>query len=276
MLLEIPRHNVKSYKQLDDSISQVVELTDYISEELPLQIALSKQGTGTKAKNHVITMRTPGQDLELAYGFLLTEGIINSKSEILKVETHSDRLIILLAEATTYDLTVAQRNVFTSSSCGVCSKTSLGDVYKESHYLPYSSTLKINAQKLYGIQNISRKEEGIFDKTGSLHSAVLLNKDLKYLGKWEDVGRHNAMDKLVGSSMITGNFPLTDQVALLSGRISFELVQKAAMAGIPMIIAKGAPTSLAIEEAYAQSICLVGFSKDKSFNVYSGFERIVD
>ena len=276
MLLEIPVHKVKSYKQLDDLISKVVEIKDYISEELPLQIALSKQGSATKARNHVITMRTPGQDLELAYGFLLSEGIINSRSEILEVDCQPDKLIILLAEATTYDLSTAQRNIFTSSSCGVCSKTSLGDVYKESHYLPYSSTLKIKARELYGIQNLFRKEEGIFDKTGSLHSAILLNSELSYIGKWEDVGRHNAMDKLIGSSVLTNNFPLTNHVALLSGRISFELVQKAAMAGIPMIIAKGAPTSLAIEEAYAQSICLVGFSKDRSFNVYSGFERILD
>lgn len=274
---EIPVFKVKTYvKSEAENTFEVNEKEDFISQESPLQISLRKSQQSELSENVVITMRTPGQDTALALGFLLSEGIISSYNEIVSIKVNENKIDILLAEASSYDLKSVERNFFASSSCGVCSKTNLGDIQKDSHYLPFSSNLRVQAPKLFGIQKKIMEQEGMFSKTGSMHSAALLDSELNFIGKWEDVGRHNALDKLIGHSLMNDSFPLSENVLLLSGRISFELVQKASMAGIPFIIAKGAPSSLAIEEAYAQSMCLVGFAKNRSFNVYCGFERIIE
>lgn len=273
----IPVYQIKSFKKdkTNECITSKVK-DDFISDEVPLQIALKKSSEGQLTQNLVITMRTPGSDIELCIGFLFTEGIIKSYDEIISVKQQDNKLEVLLAEANSYTLHSVERNFFTSSSCGICSKSSLKDIEKETSYLPFTSTLKLNAKDIFGIQNRLHKNKGIFESTGSLHASVLLDNNLNIVNKWEDIGRHNSLDKLIGHSAIKGDLPLTNSVLLLSGRISFELVQKAAMAGVGIIIAKGAPSSLAIEEAYAQSMSLIGFTKDLSYNVYCGFERIME
>ncbi len=270
----IPTFEIKTYKKKDKNHFSSTSIIDFVSEEKALQIVLRKNENSLKSQNFVVSMRTPGNDEAFVFGFLFTEGIIKDKNEVLEIKNKDNRIEVLLSQENDYTLNSVTRNFFTSSSCGVCSKKNLTDLESETNYLPYSSTLKIEAKKIFGIQEIIFQEKGIFEKTGGMHSAVLLNDSLEFIERMEDVGRHNALDKLIGSAFMKDHFPLTNSIALLSGRISFELVQKSAKAGIPIIIAKGAPTSLAIEEAYAQSICLIGFCKDKSYNVYCGSNRI--
>ena len=274
--LKIPTFTIKTFSKEDDNIFTITEKQDFISEELPLQISLKKNASATKSQNFVISMRTPGNDIEFVYGFLFTEGIIQDANEIVHIEQFENKIEVLLSENNYYTLDSVQRNFFTSSSCGVCSKTQLSDIESETNYLPFASKLRVDAKNLFGIQEKIFEGTGMFEKTGGIHSAVLLNSELQFVERMEDVGRHNALDKLIGSALLNNNFPLSEHIVLLSGRISFELVQKTSKAGIPLIIAKGAPTSLAIEEAYAQSISLVGFCKNNTYNVYCDFDRIID
>lgn len=274
--IKIPTYKIKTFSKDTPSTHSYSEKLDFISEEVPLQISLRKNANSSKSQNFVLSMRTPGNDEEFVYGFLFTEGIIKEAKEIVQITHFENKVDVLLSDDNYYTLNSVTRNFFTSSSCGVCSKTQLSDLETETNYLPYSSKIKVDAKNLFGIQQKIFDEKGIFEKTGGIHSAVLLDSSLQFIGRMEDVGRHNALDKLIGKALMENRFPLSDNILLLSGRISFELVQKAAKAGIPIIIAKGAPTSLAIEEAYAQSLSLVGFCKNKTFNVYCGFDRIID
>ncbi len=275
-MLKPPIYKIKAYKLIQDESTFSTEKEDFISEESALQISLKKGLNSSLSQNFVISMRTPGNDIEFTYGFLFTEGIIQSKDDIEEINTEENKIIVSLSQGNSYQLNSIDRNFFTSSSCGVCSKTNLSDIDLETNYLPYHSTLKIESKKLFGIQEKIFDKEGLFELTGGIHSAVLLDMDLNILERMEDVGRHNALDKLIGLFLMKDNFPLSNHIVLLSGRVSFELVQKTSKAGIPIIIAKGAPTSLAIDEAYAQNISLIGFCKDRSYNLYCGFDRIIE
>ncbi len=266
-------YKIQTFYKERSNIS-VQKRTDFLSNEAPLQIMLKKNSLDVKSYHFVVTMRTPGSDKEFVTGLLFNEGIIQSSEDIVQIDIKNKIVEVLLAEANPINLKTLERNVLSTSSCGVCSKTNLKDVNTDTIYLPYMSRLTLDSNLLFGIQNKITDQEGLFDLTGSMHSAVLLDKNLNVLKKYEDVGRHNALDKLIGYSVQENLMPLSQHVLVLSGRISFELVQKASKAGISIVIAKGAPTSLAIDEAYAQSICLIGFMKNNSYNVYCGFDRI--
>lgn len=248
----------------------VVEAIDFIAVEEPLEITLVYESeTGKNEKSIAITMRTPGNDSELATGFLYTERIINSSTQIVKTEIKSNdpnRILIYLEKGFIPDIKKLQKNFYTSSSCGVCGKSSIDAVLQEiepvqMHPLNISaSTLKILPERVETAQSI-------FKQTGGIHAAALFNLKGDLLILKEDVGRHNAMDKLSGA-MLKSEINPDETILFLSGRASFELLQKAAIMKIPVVISVGAPSSLAIEIAEEQNICLAGFLRKEKFNLY--------
>jgi FdhD protein len=226
--------------------------TDQIVVEDPLEIVIN-------GRNLSVTMRTPGNDEELAAGFLLTEGIITNRSQILSIAGAGNRVEIQLD----HDPEIAPRLTMTSA-CGVCGKASLDELFK--HGCPtVRSKFQISPEALLRLPGALKDAQLVFHRTGGLHAAGLFGPDGTLHEIREDVGRHNAVDKVIGA--VLGQ-DLSDRLILVSGRAGFELVQKAAMAGIPMLAAVGAPTTLAVETARAAGMTLVGFLRDDRFNVY--------
>jgi len=289
-----------------DSMSQVsVEkvagrnsrmVLDQLAVEEPLEIQLTYGSSNERqTKSISITMRTPGNDFDLAAGFLMAEGVIqnandfdhiayashtvsesaqfpllaganrpNSKQNIVRVH---------LATHVTVRLASLQRNFYTTSSCGICGKASLLSLHT---VCPPRATnnFRVDAQMLSSLPSRLRSSQGVFDRTGGLHGAGLFDSTGKLLALREDVGRHNAVDKLIGSEFLADRTPLQERVLLLSGRASFELLQKSLMGGIQMVAAVGAPSSLAVDVAREFDITLIGFLRDDHFNIYHGSERI--
>ncbi|GAB2792517.1 formate dehydrogenase accessory sulfurtransferase FdhD [Rhabdobacter roseus] len=256
---------------------EALVLTDTLAVEEPLGIALL-HGPARQRKNLSVTMRTPGQDEELALGFLFTEGIIRRYDEVQELR-HDDhhQLTVILREDVSLDLPTLERNFYTSSSCGICSKASVDAVRTLSTFsLPADapSTWTVTPDWLHQLPERLRQQQALFAQTGGIHAGALFEPGGSLLLLREDVGRHNALDKLVGNALQAGQLPLQNQVLLLSGRASFELIQKAAMAGIRFVAAVGAPSSLAVELAQEMDLTLVGFLREDQFNVYHGLERI--
>ncbi len=241
---------------------------DYVAVEEPLQIRLDD-------RDLVITMRTPGHDRDLAAGFLFTEGLLQQPSQIANIrEDWRGTITIALAPGVEIDRDSLARNFYLTSSCGVCGKASIDSLrIAGCRCLPSGQPL-IDAASLHHLPNELRRVQAIFERTGGLHAAGLFNAAGKALSTREDVGRHNAVDKLIGAAFLENRVPLSDHILMLSGRISFELVQKAVMAGIPVIAAIGAPSSLAIETARRFNVTLIGFLRDRRFNVYAGEARL--
>jgi FdhD protein len=242
-------------------------------------------------------MRTPGHDFELVAGFLLTEGIVSDSadiSEISYVTGHSnevrstsvapnstvlpyqpERNVVRVELATDVTVTMAnlERNFYTTSSCGICGKASL--LALRAVCPPRApNTLKVAVNLLYSLPERLRAGQDVFERTGGLHASGLFDSDGHLHSIREDVGRHNAVDKLMGAEFLDDNIPLRDRILLLSGRASFELLQKALMSGIPMVVAVGAPSSLAVQVAKEFDITLIGFLRGDHFNVYNGAARI--
>lgn len=244
--------------------------------------------TTVSSKALSITMRTPGNDQELAAGFLFTEGIISDASEILGFQESSlgDTLTVELRNFDAVDLRSLDRHFYTTSSCGVCGKSSIDAVKTQCKIALAPENLKVSASQLLEFPELLRKQQSAFDFTGGIHACALFSADGKLHALREDVGRHNALDKLIGSFLIPSTtsigsgesahsaIPLTNFILLLSGRASFELVQKAGMAGIRCIAAVGAPSSLAIDLAEELGITLVGFLRQSRFNIYAHPHRI--
>jgi FdhD protein len=248
---------------------------DYIAVEEPLEISISKSSVYPKSKHNIsVTMRTPGQDLNLAAGFLLTEGILSHKNQILTHAASDNRINIEVHPDTPLDMNKLQRHFYTTSSCGVCGKASIESIKTIEDYTPTHHQMIINNAIIYSLPTKLREQQKVFIKTGGLHAAALFDSEGNILDIAEDVGRHNALDKLIGSYFLKGQLPLDDKILLLSGRISFELVQKSVMAGIQCIVAVGAPSSLAIELAEEYDITLIGFASKERFNIYNGEHRI--
>jgi FdhD protein len=228
-------------------------------------------------------MRTPGQDAELAVGFLLGEGIIRGPSDIESVRPCGPAVGALrlhnvvrveLRSDVSVDMKRLERHFYTTSSCGVCGKTSLEALQVSPGFeLPIEGPI-VSAATIHRLPQQLRQSQAIFDHTGGLHGAGLFTASGELIGLREDVGRHNAVDKLIGAEVLAGRVPLLDRLLFLSGRASFELGQKALMAGIPVIVAVGAPSSLAVELACRFKMTLVGFARDNRFNVYSGKWRL--
>ena len=254
------------------SLCQSVE--DSLSREEPLEIRV-------KGESVAVTMRTPGHDDELALGFLLSEGVIAGSSDVIEIAPcqkgesalHGNVLNVFLAPKAVIDLDKLRRNVYASSSCGLCGKASIESVHV--HFPPLVKREPfVAAEKLLQLPAMLRIRQETFEKTGGLHAAGLFDFNGSLLTLREDVGRHNAVDKVLGRSMLDGNLPLEDSVLMVSGRASFEILQKALAGRVPVVCAISAPSSLAVEFARESGQTLVGFLRGSTFNVYSHPERI--
>jgi FdhD protein len=262
----------------------IIETSDALAIEEPLEIRLEfGPKNNRQTQNISVTMRTPGNDKELALGFLFTEGIITQQKDVTKIE-HSfiacaenkeNTILVSLNEDTIPNLRNTERNFYTTSSCGVCGKGSINAIRTVGVYQDQQDDNFINAAILHELPNILSKHQKVFADTGGLHASALFMPNGELLLVREDVGRHNALDKLIGAAINNNWLPLTKNILLLSGRASFELVQKAAMAGITVIAAVGAPSSLAVGLANEFNITLIGFLRNERFNIYSAAHRIL-
>lgn len=245
--------------------------TDALAIEEPLEIRV-------RGRSIAVTMRTPGHDDELAAGFLLTEGIIRQRSDVIEIapclqgEHPQNTLNVFLAPRVPVDFKKLTRHVFASSSCGLCGKASIESVHQ--HFPPVESELKVSAKLLSQLPDKMRAAQKTFAETGGLHAAAIFDSRGKMLLLREDVGRHNAVDKVIGAGFLKNKLPLSMHILLVSGRASFEIVQKALAARIPIIAAISAPSSLAVEFAKESGQTLVGFLRGDTMNLYAHPERI--
>ena len=259
--------------------SCTMQIADFVATEEPLEIILAWQTDGsTMSKNISVTMRTPGNDAALAAGFLFTEAIIKNTSEVKEITTaafNANQILVSLHNDTAPNLQQTERNFYTSSSCGVCGKASIDAIKTVSAFKHLKTNATISAKTLYRLPQLLREQQLTFNKTGGLHAAALFTSAGSIQLLQEDVGRHNALDKLIGMAWMQKMLPLSVAILLLSGRASFELIQKATMAGITIVAAVGAPSSLAVQLANEAGITLVGFLRDNSCNIYSHPKRII-
>ncbi len=257
---------------------------DVVATEEPLEIRLGYFVDGEHRERSIsVTMRTPGKDLELAAGFLYTEGIVRGPEDIASVgpcgPPAADGLVnvvrVEIARGVPVDLDRLERHFYTSSSCGVCGKSSLEAVKVQSRYEIARVPFAIRREALGGLPDALRREQAVFDQTGGLHASGLFDSMGRIALVREDVGRHNALDKLIGNRLMAGALPLGGHGIVVSGRASFELMQKAMMAGCPLLAAVGAPSSLAVQLAEEFGITLVGFLKRDRFNIYTRPDRVI-
>jgi FdhD protein len=250
---------------------------DLLAVEQPLEIRMAfGPENNRQQKNISVTMCTPGHDEELAIGFLFTEGIIKNNNEILNCITIGENIVLAgLQPGVEFNPQKLERHFYTSSSCGVCGKSSLDAVKNNIICKPGADAIKVNAVIITTLPGSLRKKQEVFKHTGGLHASALFDVNGNLLLTREDVGRHNALDKLIGASLMKNEMPVDKHILLLSGRASFELMQKAAMAGIKIVCAVGAPSSLAVELAKECDMTLVGFLRDGRFNIYCGEQRII-
>lgn len=253
------------------------ELADRLVTEEPMEIRV--EGPGQAPVPVSVTMRTPGADFELAVGFLFTEGLIGGRDDVRKVsycedleddEQHYNVVTVNLTGP--FDADRLKRNFTTTSSCGICGKAALEHV--EVQCRAVTPGPEVSRGVIEGLPGGLRDGQRVFEETGGLHAAGLFAPNGKLLGLREDVGRHNAVDKIVGDALLAGGLPLSERILLVSGRVSFEIVQKAAVAGIPVVAAVSAPSSLAVDLAERLGVTVVGFVRDGRFNVYTHPERI--
>ena len=251
-----------------------VQRPDSLAVEEPLELRVGGQPLS-------VTMRTPGNDVELAHGFLLTEGAVARRDEVRTVRychSHDDggrnTYNVLDIELAAGVAPPAGRAFLTTAACGVCGKAALDDVRLRSRYEPASDACRVDATVLARLPARLRAAQRVFDSTGGLHAAGLFTTGGEQLWVREDVGRHNAVDKVLGAALLADALPAAGTVLMVSGRASFELTQKAAMAGVPVLAAVSAPSSLAAELAEELGITLVGFLRGDSMNVYTRADRI--
>ena len=250
---------------------------DALAVEEPLELRVAGRAIA-------VTMRTPGHDVELAHGFLLTEGVVGAREDIRTarycgsrdadgMHTHNVLDVDLAAGVPPPD-TGVERNFYTTSSCGVCGKASLDAVRLKSRFSPADDPMRVRSEVLATLPDTLRAQQRVFERTGGLHAAGLFTADGEPLVVREDIGRHNAVDKVLGWALMNGHVPATGTVLMVSGRASFELAQKAVMSGVPVLAAVSAPSSLAAELAAESGLTLVGFIRGGSMNVYTHTERI--
>jgi FdhD protein len=268
------------------SVDQVAthRRSDELAVEEPLEIKLVFGPEGKReTRTLAITMRTPGHDFDLVTGFLFTEGIIASQKDIRKIvhapaqtpEERDNVVVVDLAPHVPLAWEEVNRHFYTSSSCGVCGKGSIEMVRMHTCYFPIRQRPQVTPEQLFALPEILRAAQTVFASTGGIHGVGLFSPQGELLAIREDIGRHNALDKLIGQLLKRGDIPMRDGLLVVSGRASFELVQKALMAGIPILIAVGAPSSLALELAEENGMTLIGFLRQSRFNVYTGPERII-
>jgi FdhD protein len=257
--------------------------TDYVATEEPLEVRVVAWEEGDRLVSHSVsvTMRTPGNDFELAAGFLFNEGVVRNSQTVDSITYCTDPeepqnyniVNVNLKAGIPFDAERLSRHVYTTSSCGICGKASLELVRFACPNRP-AGNFKLSPEVLISLPEKLRKAQTLFSRTGGLHAAGLFDPEGNLVLLREDVGRHNALDKLVGALLLQRKLPASNMIALVSGRASFELAQKAIMAGIPALISVGAPSSLAVDLAKEYETTLIGFLRDSRFNVYSGEERV--
>jgi FdhD protein len=243
---------------------------DELAVEEPLEIRVDTRSVS-------VTMRTPGHDQELAAGFLVTEGIVRKPKHIAEIKPYSRNsqsnvVDVFLADNARVDFGRLTRHVFMSSSCGLCGKASIEAVHQ--HFAPVKKRMRVERATLWQIARELQKRQEMFARTGGLHAAAVFTAKGKLVVLHEDVGRHNAVDKVIGHGLLKGGFPFDEHVLLVSGRASFEIMQKALAARIPIVAAVSAPSNLAVEFAEASGQSLVGFLREGRMNIYAGKSRV--
>ena len=248
----------------------VAKAQDFLAAEEPLEI---------RVDNHPVsvTMRTPGNDEELAVGFFITEGLLKKRADILKIAPHprnqnKNVVNVFLAPDIVVNLEQLTRHVFASSSCGLCGKATIESVHQ--HFPKIKTKVSVNVKIISALPDKLRAAQETFARTGGLHAAAIFDLDGNLIVLREDVGRHNAVDKVLGNCFLAGNFPLEKNILLVSGRASFEILQKALAARIPIVCAVSAPSSLAVDFARESGQTLIGFLREERMNVYSHPKRI--
>jgi FdhD protein len=251
---------------------------DQLTTEEPLEIRLV-----SSQKTIAVTMRTPGADFELAAGFLYSEGVISCREDIQRMSYCVDKSVegeqrynivnVTLREGLNPDLQPLERHFYTTSACGVCGKASLEALRFRGCPAIVSEPI-VTAEMIYTLPDKLRADQGVFHATGGLHAAALFDSQGQLLNLHEDVGRHNALDKLIGSALLSEQLPLSNYIVMVSGRSSFEILQKCTTAGVPIVCSVSAPSSLAVSVAKEFGITLIGFLRGERFNVYTGLERI--
>jgi FdhD protein len=257
------------------SQNQIRPRLDYVTTEAPLEIRLVNQNLTI-----AVTMRTPGADFALAAGFLYAEGVVNCREDIDQIsycsegENRDNILNVALRSQLVPDLQPLERHFYTNSACGVCGKTSLESLRLRGYPAMAPEPL-VTPDIIYSLPHQLRAAQNIFKSTGGLHAAAIFDVGGQLINAQEDVGRHNALDKLIGSALLANQLPLSNHILMVSGRSSFEILQKSTAAGIPIVCSVSAPSSLAVSIAQEFGITLIGFLREKQFNIYSGKERII-
>ena len=237
-----------------------------------------------RSKSLSITMRTPGNDFELAAGFLFTEGVVTERSQIARfefcgpvAEGRSEGNIVSVELTSDVEINVSklQRHFYTTSSCGICGKASLEAIQAQGLTPIESNHETVKAAIIHSLPARLRSSQEVFDRTGGLHAAGLFDLQGELISIREDVGRHNALDKLIGEQLLAGGLPLAERMIVVSGRTSFELLQKGLTAAVPLMVAVGAPSSLAVELATEFNLTLIGFTSASRFNIYSAGQRVL-
>jgi FdhD protein len=255
--------------------SLALRSSDELSVEEPLAIGVAEYSDTGPPASVAVTMRTPGDDVELAAGFLFTEGIIAGPDDLEAVDrTGPNGVKARLRSGLALDPAKLDRHSFVSSSCGACGKRSIAAVRVLGRHRIAPGEPRLSPQVIHGLPDSLRAGQSGFARTGGIHASGLFDTSGRLLRLCEDVGRHNALDKLIGAELFAGRIPLAGHLVLVSGRVSFELVQKAALAGVPVLAAVGAPSSLAVDLARESGMTLLGFVRDDRFNVYADFGRI--
>lgn len=256
---------------------------DVLATEEPLEIRLIRWDGERPVENNIaVTMRTPGDDFELAIGFLFGEGIIRGRHDFSDVgycldedEPQCENIVtVTLMPGHDFDMSRLERNFYTTSSCGVCGKAALEAIEVQGCEF-IESDIRVDPDLVRTLPDRLRAAQEVFEQTGGLHASGLFDADGRLLSLREDVGRHNALDKVIGEQVLARRSNLEDRILLLSGRASFELLQKSLMARIPVVAAVGAPSSLAVELAQNFGITLIGFVRPESFNIYTHPERVL-
>lgn len=279
--------NKVSYSLAEDSAIARALSVDQVIVEQPLQITLCwQQAQQQKSKVFAITMRTPGYDKQLIMGLLFSEGVINGPADVSlieqesansheQIELSSNQWLVHLSADTTPVLDSLDQYQMTYSSCGLCGTTSIKNLELKAPCLPRIHNAMVNSRELFQLAEVMKNEQRLFRQTGGVHGAALFDHQMCLLHSYEDIGRHNAVDKVVGAHLITQCRREKQLLSLVvSGRISFEIVQKTLMAGISILIGVGAPSDLAIQAAKRFDLTLIGFANAHSFNVYHGDWRI--
>ena len=277
-----PRKGVSRVKVSRLADGRFVERRDVVTVEEPLEIRVEFTRNGVRETSAVsVTMRTPGDDFELAAGFLFGEGLLRCREDVTEIsycqgdepQTYNIVVVKLRSEAS-FDPGALSRNFYMSSSCGVCGKASLEAVEIRGCERIPDEGLSLDPAILSDLPEKLRAQQGLFDRTGGIHAAGRFDEFGELVAVHEDVGRHNAVDKVVGEAFLAGELPLGRTILAVSGRTSFEIIQKALAAGIPLVVAVRAPSSLAVDLARSFNMSLLGFARSEGFNVYAGGERI--